>query len=343
MALTATASSGTQQVITTSLCMHNCCKVVKVPNKHNIRYTVRRKPDHLFDAFSAIIREVQQKGREADKHIIFCRSYDDTVNVHECIADELGCCGALFIDGHVTCELFTSASHVDDKQRILLNFTDSSSVLRVVVSTIAFGMGIDAPNVRSVIHWGPPKTVEGYVQESGRCGRDGVDSTALLYYTPTDFIGYHPPSKIMQEYCRNELKCRRGLLMDAFNASANYTKPTPFHRCCDICTPLCECDDCIDMLALTNFEQVTAEPPTAAQPAAHINKQLHEALCTFRLSLFSESSPPLFGVSIATGITDQLITDIATNTCKYDSIDQLLSCGVSRDYAEKIIDIITEN
>ena len=103
--------------------------------------------------------------------------------------------------------MFTSSSHSKDKQRILANFTNPSSALRVVVATVAFGIGIDAPNVRHVVHWGPPKTIECYVQESGRCGQDGQDSSAVLYFTRTDFSGYHPPSEAVKDFCSNTDKC----------------------------------------------------------------------------------------------------------------------------------------
>ena len=54
--------------------------------------------------------------------------------------------------------------------------------MRVIVATIAFAMGLDCPNVRHVIQWGPPPNVESYIQETERAGRDGLPATVILYY-----------------------------------------------------------------------------------------------------------------------------------------------------------------
>ena len=78
--------------------------------------------------------------------------------------------------------------------------------------TIAFAMGLDAPNVENIIHYGPSDSVEAYIQETGRCGRDGRDSSATLYYRKRDIVTTSV-SDSMKLYCGNTGFCRRRLLM----------------------------------------------------------------------------------------------------------------------------------
>ena len=69
-------------------------------------------------------------------------------------------------------DYFTSATHESVKDEILKVFTQPSSSLRVVIATIAFGMGIDTPDIRYVVRWGPSQDIQQYVQATGRAGRD---------------------------------------------------------------------------------------------------------------------------------------------------------------------------
>jgi ATP-dependent DNA helicase RecQ len=79
--------------------------------------------------------------------------------------------------------MFTSVTDSEIKEEIIKLFTKESD-LRIVVATIAFGMGIDCGDVREVIHVGAPDDVESYIQETGRAGRDSLAALAMLLVTP---------------------------------------------------------------------------------------------------------------------------------------------------------------
>lgn len=76
--------------------------------------------------------------------------------------------------------MYTRASTVAMKETVTSLFTQDNSVLRVVIATMAFSMGIDCPNIHQVIHWGAPADLEQNLQQIGRAGHDGQDSNVLL-------------------------------------------------------------------------------------------------------------------------------------------------------------------
>ena len=97
--------------------------------------------------------------------------------------------------------------------RIIESFTKHDGAIRIVISTVAFSMGIDIPNIHTVIHWGPPNDFESYVQESGRGGRDGKPTKTSLYYDKRDLIKSGHVQESMRMYCTDVMHCRRHQLM----------------------------------------------------------------------------------------------------------------------------------
>lgn len=103
-------------------------------------------------------------------------------------------------------------------------------------------MGVDTPDIRHVVHLGPPEDLEQYVQCTGRAGRDGLTSYAtLLYGAGAGHNRY--TDKNMRQYCKNQNECRRHLLFIAFD---NYKEDTRNRgcTCCDVCGHVCDCGAC---------------------------------------------------------------------------------------------------
>ena len=101
-------------------------------------------------------------------------------------------------------QMFSACTEEKVKNNIRA-FTDPQSTLRVVIATIAFGMDLDAPNVYCVIHYGPSDSIEAYLQQTGRCGRDG--SSATLHFRKRDLASSSPVTASMKSYCSNSTIC----------------------------------------------------------------------------------------------------------------------------------------
>ncbi len=227
MALTATATVQVRDDIVEQLSIPRARRFVASFDRQNLTYIVRPKRD-AFEALLALLRQ-----HAHGSAIVYCLSRQDT----EDLAADLTAQGIQALPYH---------AGLDPSVRRTTQDRFIRDDVSVVTATIAFGMGIDKPDIRLIVHYRLPKTLEGYYQETGRAGRDGLPSTCVLFFGASDrhaLAGFiermddeaerqRARRKLHQMVRYGQLQtCRRAYLLEYFGEDYDQT------ACggCDIC------------------------------------------------------------------------------------------------------------
>jgi ATP-dependent DNA helicase RecQ len=249
MALTATATGRVREDIVSHLKLREPSYYVASFNRPNLTYRViaKNKPyDQLLDFLRA---------RPKESGIVYCMSRKSTESVAQRLSE----------DGIHAKPYHAGLTSKERSEHQELFLRDN---VRVVCATIAFGMGINKPNVRFVIHYDLPKNIEGYYQETGRAGRDGLPGECVLFFSPGDAVKQtmfidEKPNPQEQQIAREQLQqmvhyaecagCRRAELLAYFGEQFSGTSILPVssgatetHRQDACATINCgACDNCL--------------------------------------------------------------------------------------------------
>ncbi|CAD6212279.1 unnamed protein product [Miscanthus lutarioriparius] len=236
IALTATATSKVQTDLIEMLHIPRCVKFVSTVNRPNLFYKVYQKSPVGKVVIDEIANFITESYPNNESGIVYCFSRKEC----EQVAKELR-------DRGVLAEHYHADMDIVAREKIHMRWSKGQS--QVIVGTVAFGMGINKPDVRFVIHHSLSKSMETYYQESGRAGRDGLPSECVLYYRPGDVprqssmvfyenCGLQNLYDIVQ-YCQSK-SCRRGAFFRHFGEALQD------------CNGMC--DNCASSIELKNID-----------------------------------------------------------------------------------------
>lgn len=349
LALTATASPKSRQLIATSLLMESNTFIVASADRPNIYYSVFKVTKNIKESMLWLMNELKEHSIRTPKTIVYCQTIKTCSALYgifrQTLGQEFSYIGTIAMKNCLY-GMYHHSTTDRCKQNITETFPQEGSTTRVIFATSAFGMGVNIPDVERVIHFGAPRSLQGFMQESGRGGRNGCKCNSILYTLPGDTT--HSDQEI-KDYIKAET-CRRQYLIRIFTPEKNVTKELG-HLCCDNCQKECECSDCqtgqndtilTQQLAQFSLEDYSFDKEMSVRTVSTQQRQiLKTQLIKYRQELIVLSNSSMIHPDIFTGLSDQVIEQIVKNVHCLETLDDILDVYIfNKTVATKVLSII---
>ncbi|XP_070581643.1 ATP-dependent DNA helicase RecQ-like [Ptychodera flava] len=367
--MTATATNATMKEIGRCLMLKQPVKVTESVDRQNIKITVKKRPPNsggnntvqgsYNTIFQPLIEELRAKGDKFARTIVYTNlrwcGYAHDLALRPCLSGDFS-----FPD--ITNMVAQYHASCTDKMKtaVLQDMTSPSSSLRLLFATEAYGMGADAVDVTRIIHAGPPRTLETYVQEIGRAGRDGMPAEAILYYNASDIASNVAGMTCqIRDFCLTNT-CRRENLIQNFGQHL-HSKFTYSHECCDNCEKSCQCATCLPKIfiphectsgpvlsgrqpsVVTETDILSCQSVTGGKYYYQKVSEVHYLLMQyFRAENMCKPHVPF--PSLVTGLTETLAGRISKQCVQYLTENKLISDFpfLDKKYVDNIISIISQ-
>ena len=278
------------------------------PDNRNVKYVVEKAKSELQDTFGWLISDMINNPH-AEK-TIFCQSLKACGDIYDTFQHFLPCKSKV--------AMYHSKTPLDIKENVLSDLMSADGSIRLVIATSALGMGVNLPNIKRIVMFGVPESVESYLQAVGRGGRDGSEVLSIMFYHAYHLCHCDPT---MRAFVRNKVNCRRGEILQFFNEKIE--KPPILHKCCDVCSKQCNCGVCPEEMFQISSDLDNCLCTLERQVNTDDRETFTEVLKD--LAVTCEANISVFGsVCFQDVLTDAIVSDLAADLENLFTVDYIM-------------------